>query len=403
MDNFTVEYLIKVEGNEGFCDSTESFNNLLKINSNIKIENNTIIYDRLNINFKNLLYNVEKNIFDISFSINNDDIDKINIFEKFLRCIKEILNKISPGEIQVLWDDISLYYSKKAYPIINDIETLMRKLLTKFMTIKVGENWDKENIPEKVAQSIKSKDSNKCSYGYFYNANFIDLSYFLFNGYRNKNTDNLIKAIDCSEGYEIEDYIKKSNWERYFNTVVECEEKELRKKWEKLYELRCKVAHNNLFTRTDLENCKNLAGQVRIIIEKAMENFDKIVIKPEEKKILIDNLSYNFNEGFGEFIRKFQKMDLVIRRLSEISLNERSNKRAFYENYRRLVSEGIIEDEKLKKLMEDVRKTRNLIVHSGDLEITSVELTNLILGIDYIIKELESITNDYNNQICKDE
>ena len=203
MDNFTVEYLIKVEGNEGFCDSKESFNNLLKINSNIKIENNTIIYDRLNINFKNLLYNVEKNIFDISFSINNDDIDKINIFEKFLRCIKEILNKISPGEIQVLWDDISLYYSKKAYPIINDIETLMRKLLTKFMTIKVGENWDKENIPEKVAQSIKSKDSNKCSYGYFYNANFIDLSYFLFNGYRNKNTDNLIKAIDCSEGYEI--------------------------------------------------------------------------------------------------------------------------------------------------------------------------------------------------------
>lgn len=397
MEKLMVEYLVKVEGNEGFCDSKESFNNLLKINSNIKIENNIITYNELKINFRNSLYKEENNIFDISFSIDGSDIDKINDFEKFLRAIKEILNKISPGEIQVLWDDISLYYSKKAYPIINEIETLMRKLLTKFMTIKIGENWDKENIPEKVVQSIKSKGSNEGSYGYFYKADFIDLSYFLFNGYRNKNSENLIKAIDCSENYKIEDYIKKSNWERYFNKIVECEEKELEKKWEKLYKLRCKVAHNNLFSRTDLGECEKLTNEVRVIIEKAMENFEKITIKPEEKKTLVENLSYNFNEEFGKFMTSFKNLDVVMNKLLEVSLNKRDNRIAFYKKFKILVSQKVIEDKNLKNLIEDIIETRNSIIHNPESEIRSVELTNSIVTIEIVTREIENLIKSYDN------
>ena len=134
-----------------------------------------------------------------------------------------MVNSISNSDILVLWDDVSLYYSIKAYPYIHKIENLMRMLLTKFMMINVGTEWNKENVPNDIKVKRKNDGSNS-TYNYLYQTDFIDLSKFLFNKYAGVTYENFIKRYNQGKNdYNIEDIIPKSNWDRYFNDSFSCD------------------------------------------------------------------------------------------------------------------------------------------------------------------------------------
>ncbi|OXL16969.1 hypothetical protein CAN34_13700 [Psychrobacter sp. DAB_AL32B] len=72
----------------------------------------------------------------------------------------------------------------------------MRKLLTKFMLINVGVNWYKTDVPDDVANSIRTKDNNlKKDFTYFHNTDFIQLKNFLFSEEYISNKNKLINTL----------------------------------------------------------------------------------------------------------------------------------------------------------------------------------------------------------------
>jgi hypothetical protein len=79
----------------------------------------------------------------------------IERFSELLRAIRGAVSLISKTNY-VIWDDLSLFYSQKAYPIIFNIENLMRQLITKFMLTTIGVGWTKERVPTDVQQSVNS-------------------------------------------------------------------------------------------------------------------------------------------------------------------------------------------------------------------------------------------------------
>ncbi|MFG3826309.1 hypothetical protein ACGI6H_34825, partial [Escherichia coli] len=64
------------------------------------------------------------------------------------------------GSTQIIWDDISKYYSIQAYPLIHEIENLMRKLITKFMIHNVGLSWTKDSVPKEFSEALKKSEKN---------------------------------------------------------------------------------------------------------------------------------------------------------------------------------------------------------------------------------------------------
>lgn len=390
MDNINVEYLVTIEGSESFCNSKSSFNNLLQINTNIKVINDNIEYSGIIIKYSNELYNMEEciKIFHLKFESNGI---KIDIFEKFLREVRQILNKISDNNIQVLWDGISYYYSIKAYPVFYTIENLMRKLLTKFMFINVGNGWDKDNIPSEVQKSIDSKKGND-TYNYLYKTDFIDLSYFLFDKYANKPAKDLIDDLINDKEINKDDYIPKSNWERYFNKIVNCENDFLKNRWKKLYDLRCKVAHNNKFGKNDYKNTIELVKEVEPKIIEAIDKLSKVIVDNNEKKILTENIISNINELIGEYVLQYNELERNITKYCELVNIKDIKKTSVRHEVKLLYDNKHIDASKYESIFNLIN-FRNKLVHQHDIDINSLPINEYII----MIKEINMyIRNNIN-------
>ncbi|ELV8738233.1 hypothetical protein QNF08_004549, partial [Vibrio vulnificus] len=142
----------------------------------------------------------------------------------------------------------------------------MRLLITKFMLTKIGLGWTKERVPTDVQQSI---NSNNTDANYLNNVDFIQLKNFLFSENYPNHKDSLIKKLKSAKDFanleldDIKSLIPESNWDRFFQPLVGCEADFLKKRWDQLYELRCKVAHNKDFNKTNLEDVSKLALELK--------------------------------------------------------------------------------------------------------------------------------------------
>ena len=164
---YKVEYLIIIKDSKTFCSDIKSFNNLMQSNSEILILDDKIIFRD-----KTFEYDIKSNVvearnqryFKLTFGIKKDT--EITELINLLKSVKELIYKAG-AHLNVIWDDVSNYYSVKAYPEINKIENLLRKLITTFMLINFGIEWTKEatplelkNITKKRHNSISNEDSN---------------------------------------------------------------------------------------------------------------------------------------------------------------------------------------------------------------------------------------------------
>ena len=172
-----LEYLIFVD-NEGIkCNDEKSFNHFLQSNPEIEIKGKKIKFKNVLIDYElsyGQIANSDQTYFHLIF--NYDDIEKIDIYVGLLKAVKSVIHILTKTP-QILYDGISIYYSNLAYPIISDIENVMRKLITKFMLTKVGVDWIKDRTPDDVKTSING--SNK-DLTYLHNVDFIQLKNFLF-------------------------------------------------------------------------------------------------------------------------------------------------------------------------------------------------------------------------------
>jgi len=295
---YKVEYLYVINSQNGFLNSKESFDHLLQTDENIKIENDIIEYKeksfKYNVKFKKADKGVQR-LFNIGIECEKQD--DLNKFEALLKIVRTRLANASNKPAEVLWDDVGSERSRKAYPIIHEIENIMRKLITEFMFINIGQEWIKKVVPPKVANTAKNKNNNKSkakkTQNYLHELDFIQLSYLLFNKYSTVNPEkcleklSTVSKIEELDLEELKTLIPKSNWEKYFCPIVDCESQYLETRWGRLYDLRCAVAHNKFLEKKDFKEIIKISDELKTILNKAINKLNEVKVPEEEKENVI--------------------------------------------------------------------------------------------------------------------
>lgn len=296
-----IEYMIITKQEGSFCNSKSSFINLLQVDSSIKINNNIVSYKEqgtiIDIDFKvvtNEIKSKQERYFHITL-INNDD-SKNNSFRKLSEKIKEIAMKINPNKMKIntLWDDTGRNYAIQAYPLVNEVENLMRKLITQFMLVNVGMEWTSNSLHENLQNVVESRnDINELYEDDLFKTNFIDLVDVLFKKYRTlsveKMNELLSKATNITELdlKQLKEFLPKSNWERYFSEKIKYGEDKLKSKWKILYDLRNNIAHNRYLNEEDYKKINGITLELKGIIQKTIDNLNNINLTEDEKEDII--------------------------------------------------------------------------------------------------------------------
>ncbi|PDO81588.1 HEPN domain-containing protein [Kosakonia sacchari] len=384
-----VEYLVTIELKDSFCKTKKSFLNFLQSDSDIILTGKKVSYlnrhYEIEVSEENSPSDKHK-IFNVK--TNNPNEDQVEEFSSFLRALRSLLNMASKNNIQTLWDDISYTYSLKAYPLIHELENLLRKLITKFMLTNVGLSWSETAIPDELRKIRKDKKSPGAN-NYLYDTDFIQLSTFLFDAYRTQDLESLIKKIkehneDSIKIKDINEFIPKSNWQRYFQKHVDCEASLLKSRWEKLYLLRCKIAHNNFFEKNDYESLKLMSSEIKPIIESAILSLEKITVPEEEREELAENAAISSNYKVGEFLVCWKNLERAVFEIGiKAGVIKSSSMNSMMKTAVGLKDAGVFGRDIFESIMR-LMKVRNMIVHSLDFEIEDYD-------IDYYIQISKSI------------
>lgn len=299
-----LEYLIISKRDEEFCSDKTSFENLLSVDTSLNIDKEKHIITDLSSGF-NVKYKLEyydndnrsERVFDLLLNTQNDDSSEE--FSQIARKIRKIVIKIN-SEVTVctIRNDIGRKKSILAYPIIFDVENLMRRLIYRFMYINVGMQWVNQALSDDIKKSMGNK--NRSNLGdYLHNLDFIELSSLLFQTYTNipfQTFQN--KLIELSDLHQfdithLEDIIPKSNWERYFSNVIKVDNKDFEKKWRKLYDLRNLVAHNNFIDSVDFDLIKKISSEITNNLQTALQKLNDIKLTKEEIVMVKNSVAIN--------------------------------------------------------------------------------------------------------------
>lgn len=307
-----VEYLLPFNTKDRVCKDINSFNSLLSVHSDISVTKNKIKFKKSKYDYSVTLDEVSNqnySVFHVTFSINRTT-DK---FREMLKAVRQIVGVHIKNDIQIIWDGVGFEWSKELYPKIYKVENNLRKLISKFMLLNLGLGWHKSSVPTTVKESMKS-NKGKENHSILYEVDFIQLAHFLFKPYSIKNINGLPKIINKMldkeltelEKKEIEDYIPKNNWDRYFSDIVEIETEQLESKWTKLYDIRNKIAHNKSLKELDLTTGNELCGFLLPIIEDAINSLENINIPENERETISLNTMATVNNSIKPFITDYQ-------------------------------------------------------------------------------------------------
>lgn len=243
-----------------------------------------------------------RDVFSIAITAVTDALDQLVLFgilESLTNTVREIKITISENfkncSYEILWDDVGIYYATMAYPMIIKIENLMRKLITKFMIVPVGMEFF-NNIPN----DINVRDNEDSNNGFLHNIDFIDLSKYIFTARPLKSTENLMKIINnlkdnnLPENINLMDYQYNSYWNRYFKDIIkDCSNTDgdtIKKQWEDLYKLRCKIAHSRFLKKEEYYRIKTLYNNLSNIFNSALDKLGNISLSAENKESISENM-----------------------------------------------------------------------------------------------------------------
>lgn len=399
---YKVEYLILLKKEGTKCKTVKALKNLLKADSDIKIDKQTLTYNKFKCSFNIKLGNesLQDSLY-FNLIMSCKSAKDIKNFSTSLKAIRNAISLITPS-IYVIWDDLNLYYAQKAYPIIFEIENQLRKLISKFMLTNIGVDWTKERIPKDVSDAKNSKNQD---INYLNNIDFIKLSDFLFSENYPTHKESLIKELKQAKDLssinleQIQSLLPVSNWDKYFTPIVDCEGDYLKKRWQKLYDYRNSIAHNKKFTLHDLNDVIKITDELKPIIFKAINNIDGISLNEDEKEKVSENVMGSLRDSYGDFIQRFKHMEFLmneIRNQTSDSTEEKLRQRGFGHLTARLRDKKII-NEQHYNILKHFYYTRNNIVHRNDLEISNREIKQSIHGMEAMIRYFRDYINKHLN------
>ncbi|EOC1519747.1 Swt1 family HEPN domain-containing protein [Cronobacter turicensis] len=314
MNKCTVEILDVINKSSLVGNSATSFIKILEASEDIIINDNRLIFQETEFQFQASDYGVNSEALYIKIELDVIDEEKIHSFSKLIRTLRKIITESNIGKMQIIWDDISKYYCIQAYPKIYEIENMMRKLITKFMLINVGELWVKHTLPEDFSFGKgNDKTKKKADYDIMYQTDFIQLSDFLFDAYREMDVAELIRKLtpleydkmNAEQLRDIKKIIPKSNWEKYFTTHIQSDPLIIKENWKELYDLRCKVAHNRDFSKTDLDRVLSIIDLLKPIILNAITKTETIEVDRNDKSELATQFEDKLNNELTSEQKKF--------------------------------------------------------------------------------------------------
>ncbi|MGL5065019.1 MAG: Swt1 family HEPN domain-containing protein, partial [Microcoleus sp.] len=244
------------------------------------------------------------------------------------KIIVEFLKKQSFDYLYVLTDEVSETIAHQLYPLIYRVENILRAYIVKFMTTRVGPKWWEITATSDLNQKVKNRKNNEKEFSKHIDNNaylidFGDLGKLIYahsSGFTNKE-DIIRKISDLEETPEAIQRLKeelKSNYQRFFKESFK--DKNFQEKWEELEKIRHKVAHNNLFTNTDLERGRQLASELLEITNNAINSVDRVTLRSEEREAIRE--SFASQENFKEI----SEVELLKELLEqEVNFSKRNN------------------------------------------------------------------------------
>ncbi|HEN3660164.1 TPA: hypothetical protein U5E24_004029, partial [Yersinia enterocolitica] len=84
----------------------------------------------------------------------------------------------------------------------------------------------------------------------------------------------ILNCKDSEKFEKVKQLIPKSNWERFLSPHIDTNEKALSESWDKLYILRCAVAHNADFRKQEYLETKKLINEIKPILLKSIASLE---------------------------------------------------------------------------------------------------------------------------------
>lgn len=237
-----------------------------------------------------VLYNLYESAFIIKSTCN--DFEKLEKFRFPL--VLHLKSRLRFDHIRILTDDVSTEISNKIYPLINELENILRRYLAKFFTQKVGLDWWKQAVPDKVIEKTKLRQDNETVFSKIVETDmtlidFNDLGEIIYKHKLGFNKpENLVDKILSINSEDELQKLKQDldgNYNRFFKQHFK--DFNFDKKWKLLFQLRNKVAHNNLFIQSDLDTANGLYKEIKDIVIKAENKIDDFRFSVEEQEAMI--------------------------------------------------------------------------------------------------------------------
>lgn len=237
-----------------------------------------------------VLYNLYESAFIIK--VKSNDFEKVEKFRYPL--VLHLKSRLRFDHIRILTDDISTEISNKIYPLINELENILRRYLAKFFTQKVGLDWWKQAVPDKVIEKTKLRQDNETVFSKIVETDmtlidFNDLGEIIYKhklGFNKpENLTDKILSINSEEELQKLKQDLDGNYNRFFKQHFK--DFNFDKKWKQLFQLRNKVAHNNLFIKPDLDTASELYSEIKDIILNAENKIDEFRFSVEEQEAMI--------------------------------------------------------------------------------------------------------------------
>lgn len=350
-----VEYIIISTETGSFCNTEDKFLNFLSSESRLTISpqsgtspNTGIItfiiedsnFDVNYLLFSGLIPNKRERYFKLSLS--TSDITRIDDFDKLTKVLSYLFKKIHPQvSINELWNEIARGYAIKGYEAINKVENYLRRFISDFMLINVGYEWPKLHVPNTVLNrninnldqdSIEDGDSKINSYtDYLHQTYFSDLVTILFTNQQKDilELESLINTIKKEGKSEIpiariEEFVPTTLWDKYFSSILNINEKQLKDKLEILRKLRNNISHNRHISKDDLLKATGISNEVVDILKRGIKNLSKVIVTKEDREILTEteNTKIVLNQADNQKLDSFDMADLTRNHL-ELYLNQK--------------------------------------------------------------------------------
>jgi len=214
--------------------------------------------------------------------------------EPIRHTLVEHFEDIKFGPLYILKDEVSEEIACQIYPLLYRVENALRGYLIKFMSTRLGPKWWEVTATGEWSQKVHQRRFNETVFAEHidnnaYLVDFGDLGRMIYeqsSGFTSKS-DIIKKVSECEETPDAIRELKKqlqTNYQKFFKESFK--DKGFQDKWEKLEKIRHKVAHNNLFTKDDLDKGSALAEELLEIIQTATDAIDALVIPEDEKEAI---------------------------------------------------------------------------------------------------------------------